>query len=70
MTQEQFSQKMINVTIELNQIMDEFNPNKKKVLIQALTLLLMKQNLTYSEQLDLSDFIKQQTIKNKNIQLV
>jgi hypothetical protein len=70
MTQEQFSQKMINVTIELNQIMDEFNPNKKKVLIQALTLLLMKQNLTYSEQLDLSDFIKHQTVKNKNTQLV
>ncbi len=30
----------------------------------------MKQNLTYSEQLELSDYIKEQTIKNRNTQLI
>ncbi len=61
---------MIDITNDVNRIMDEFNPSKKKLLIQALTLLLMKQNLTYSEQLELSDYIKEQTIKNRNTQLI
>ena len=69
MTKEQFGDKMIDITNEVNQVMNEFNPSKKKVLIQALTLLLMKMNLTYSEQLELSDYIKEETIKNKNTQL-
>jgi hypothetical protein len=69
MTKEQFGIKMIDITNEVNQVMNEFNPSKKKVLIKAFTLLLMKMNLTYSEQLDLSDILKEETIKNKNTQL-
>lgn len=75
MNKEQFSTKMINITNDINQVMDEFlmdekNPNTKSTIIRALTLLLIKKNLTYSEQLDLCDYCKEQTIKHKNTQLI
>jgi hypothetical protein len=69
MTKEQFSKKMIDVTISINQVMEEFDPSKKKTLIQALTMLLIKQNLTYSEQLEFSDYVSKKIVEDKNTQI-
>jgi len=69
MTKEQFSKKMIDVTISINQVMEEFDPSKKKTLIQALTMLLIKQNLTYSEQLEFSDYVSKKIVEDKNKQI-
>lgn len=69
MTKEQFGKKMIDVTITINQVMEEFDPSKKKTLLQALTMLLIKQNLTYSEQLEFSDYVSKKIVEDKNLQL-
>jgi hypothetical protein len=69
MTKEQFSKKMIDVTISINQVMEEFDPSKKKTLIQALTMLLIKQNLTYLEQLEFSDYVSKKIVEDKNKQI-
>ena len=63
------AQEIFDVSNQINQLIIGFDSTKKSAVIQSLTLLLMKQNLDFYEQIEVAQYIATKTIENKNIQL-
>ena len=69
MENNKLAQEIFDVSNQINQLIIGFDPIKKAGVIQSLTLLLMKQNLDFYEQVEVAQYIATKTIENKNIQL-
>ena len=69
MENNKLAQEIFDVSNQINKLLIGFDPTKKAGVIQSLTLLLMKQNLDFYEQVEVAQYIAVKTIENKNIQL-
>ena len=69
MENNKLAQEIFDVSNQINQLLIGFDSTKKAGVIQSLTLLLMKQNLDFYEQVEVAQYIAVKTIENKNIQL-